>query len=417
MADAELTIDAIGARGDGLATHGGRTIHVPGALPGETVRAAIAGTRAANVEPVTRSPDRVAPPCRHFGACGGCALQHWADAPYRAWKRRRVADALMRRGIETQVAAPVPGAPGTRRRATFSVLRRPEGVLLGFQRAASHAVVDITECPVADPVLTRARGALKALARALVPVMGAGAKPVSMTVTVTAAGLDVSVGDGFRLAEAARRAVIAVALKANLARLTVQSEVLAETRKPMVAFDGIAVPLPPGGFLQATEAAEAAMRGLATAHLAGARAVIDLFSGCGTFALPLARHAGVHAVEADAAALAALDAGWRGAPHARLRRVTTEKRDLFARPVTAGELDAFDALVFDPPRAGAEAQARHIARSTVRKVVAVSCEPATLARDLRILVDGGHRIVSVTPVDQFLWSPHVETVALLERTG
>lgn len=410
-----LTISAMGALGDGLADHRGMTIFVPGALPGETVRATIGDGRAHDVEIVTPSAARVSPPCPHFGDCGGCAVQHWADAPYRAWKRQLVVDALARQGIEVAVAELVAGMPQTRRRATFSVLRRPDGVRLGFQRAGSHAIVESTECRVVDPILVKARGALKALAKAVLPVMKAAAKPVSMTITVTRTGLDVAVAGDFALTEPGRQAAIGIALKANLARFTVRDEVLAETRKPTVSFDGIAVALPPGGFMQATAHAEATMRDLVSRHMKGAKSVADLFSGCGTFALPLARFSRVHAVEGDRASLAALDAGWRAATGEKLRRVTTERRDLFMRPVTSKELDAFDGLVFDPPRAGAEAQAHQIATSRVEKVAAVSCNPVTLARDLAILTGGGYRIVSVTPIDQFFWSPHVEIVALLAR--
>lgn len=411
----KLTIMAMGAQGDGRASHDGQTVYVPGALPGETVRATLDDARAHDVEIVTPSAERVSPSCPHFGDCGGCSVQHWADPPYRAWKRQLVADALSRQGIETKVASLVPGTPRIRRRATFSVLRRPEGVRLGFQREGSHMIVDTTDCHVVDPVLNRARGALKALAKAVLPVMKAAAKPVSMTVTVTQTGLDVAVAGDFTLSEPGRQAAIGIALKANFARLTVRDEVLAETRKPAVSFDGIAVGLPPGGFIQATAHAESAMRDLVSGHMQGAKSVADLFAGCGTFALPLARLARVHAVEGDRASLAALDAAWRAASGQKLRRVTTERRDLFVRPVTAKELDSFDGLVFDPPRAGAEAQAHQIAGSGVKRVAAISCNPATLARDLAILTGGGYRIVTVTPIDQFLWSPHVETVALLER--
>ncbi|MCR9123633.1 MAG: class I SAM-dependent RNA methyltransferase [Phyllobacteriaceae bacterium] len=410
-----MTISAMGALGDGLADHRGETIYVPGALPGETVRATIGDGRANDVEIVTPSSERVSPPCPHFSECGGCAVQHWADAPYRAWKRQLVVDALRRQGIEACVAELVPGVPATRRRATFSVLRRPDGVRLGFQQAGSHAIVESVECRVVDPILVKARGALKALAKAVLPIMKVAAKPASMTVTVTRTGLDVALAGDFALTEPARQAAIGIALRANLARLTVRDEVLAETRKPTVSFGGIAVALPSGGFIQATAKAESAMRDLVAGHMQGAKSVADLFSGCGTFALPLARFARVHAVEGDRASLAALDAGWRAATGEKLRRVTTERRDLFMRPVTSKELDAFDGLVFDPPRAGAEAQAHQIAASRVGKIAAVSCNPVTLARDLAILTAAGYRIVSVTPIDQFLWSPHVEVVALLER--
>lgn len=410
-----LTITAMGAQGDGLADHDGRTVYVPGTLPGESVRATVGSGRAHDVEILISAAERVPPPCPHFGDCGGCSVQHWADAPYQTWKRQLVVDALGRQGIDADVADLVRGTPATRRRATFSVLRRPEGVQLGFQRAGSHAVVDIAECHVVDPVLVKARGALKALAKAVLPVMKASAKPASMTVTVTRTGLDVAVAGDFALTEPARRAAIGIALKASLARLTARGEVLAETRKPLVSFNGIAVALPPGGFIQATADAEAAMRDQVCGHMQGAKSVADLFSGCGTFALPLARFARVHAVEGDRTSLAALDAGWRAATGQKLRRVTTERRDLFMRPVTAKELDGFDGLVFDPPRAGAEAQAHQIAASRVGRVAAVSCNPLTLARDLAILTAGGYRIVSITPIDQFLWSPHVEAVALLGR--
>lgn len=410
-----LTITAMGTQGDGLAEHRGATIYVPGALPGEKVRAVIEGTRARDVEIVTPSAERVSPPCPHFGECGGCSIQHWADAPYRAWKRQSVVDAIRRQEIHADIAELIPGVPATRRRATFSVLRRPDGVLLGFQRAGSHAIVESIECRVVDPILVRARGALKALAKAVLPVMKAAARPISMTATVTKRGLDVAVAGDFTLSEPGRQAAIGIALKANFARLTVRDEVLAETRKPTVSFDGIAVALPPGGFIQATAQAEAAMRDLVNGHLRGAKSVVDLFAGCGTFALPLARFARVHAVEGDRASLAALDAGWRAATGEKLRRVTTERRDLFVRPVTTKELDGFDGLVFDPPRAGAKAQAHQIAASRIGQIAAVSCNPVTLARDLAILTAGGYRIVSVTPIDQFLWSPHVEIVALLER--
>jgi len=414
MAEA-LTIKSVGAQGDGLAEHHGQTVYVPGVLPGETVRATIGDGRAHDIEILTPSRDRVSPPCPHFGDCGGCSVQHWADAPYQAWKRQLVVDALDRQGIGTGVEDLIPGAPAIRRRATFSVLRRPDVVRLGFQRASSHTIVETAECRVVDPILVKARGALKALAKAVLPVMKATAKPVAMTVTMTQSGLDVAVAGTFTLTEPARQAAIGIALKANFARLTVRDEVLAETRKPTVSFDGIAVTLPPGGFIQATTQAESTMRDLVASHMKGARSVADLFSGCGTFALPLARFARIHAVESDGASLAALDTGWRAATGQKLRRVTTERRDLFMRPVTARELDGFDGLVFDPPRAGAEAQAHHIAASRVGKIAAVSCNPVTLARDLAILTGGGYRIVSVTPIDQFLWSPHVEIVALLTR--
>lgn len=234
-----------------------------------------------------------------------------------------------------------------------------------------------------------------------------------MTVTTTASGLDVAVDDAGRLSDAARLKVSDFAGRAGFARLSVGGEVIVEPRRPVVMFGEIAVAPPPGAFLQATAEAETAMAALVMQHLSGSKRIADLFAGSGTFALRLAADAEVHAVESDAAALAALDRAFRFTTG--LRKVTTEKRDLFRRPLVVKELDRFDGLVFDPPRAGAEDQVKQIARSAIPKVAAVSCNPVTLARDLAILVAGGYRVTGVTPIDQFLWSPHVEAVALLEK--
>jgi 23S rRNA (uracil1939-C5)-methyltransferase len=237
--------------------------------------------------------------------------------------------------------------------------------------------------------------------------------PFHMTVTHTASGLDIAAEESGALSEKARKAVSDFVVRHGFARLTVDGEIIIEPKKPMVFFGEVSVFPPPGGFLQAVASAEAAMAQLVTGHLRRAKKVLDLFAGSGAFALRLARGAEIHAVEGDGAALAALDRGFRFG--AGLKRVTSEKRDLFRRPVTFKELASFDGLVFDPPRAGAEDQVKQIARSEVPYVAAVSCNPTTLARDLRILIDGGYLLKSVTPIDQFLWSPHVEAVALLEK--
>lgn len=234
-----------------------------------------------------------------------------------------------------------------------------------------------------------------------------------MTVTSTGSGLDIAVHGSGRLAESKRGKLSDHVVRAGFARLSIDGEIIIEPRKPVVLFGDVAVSPPPGGFLQAAVEAEEAMASLVTAHLADARRVADLFAGSGAFALRLARNSEVHAVEGDAPSLAALDRGFRFA--SGLKKVTAERRDLFVRPVSAKDLDAYDGLVFDPPRAGAEAQSREIAKSGVSLVAAVSCNPGTLARDLATLVDGGYRVESVTPIDQFLWSPHVEAVALLTK--
>lgn len=404
-----LRIESLGAGGDGIARGPRGQVFVPFALPGETVTAAIQGNRAELIAVIEPSGDRVTPPCPHFGLCGGCSVQHLAPAAYREWKRAIVVDELKRHGVDAEVAAPRDFPPASRRRLALTARRAGDGIVLGFARASSHELVDLSQCPVAMPALVAALPAVRRVAAAIATTD----KPFRVLVTMTDTGLDIAADNIGSLDDGVRRRAIAAAMREGMARLSAGGETLVEIRPPSVEAGGVALVPPPGGFLQAVAAAESAMAELVLRHVAGAKRVADLFAGAGAFALRLARKAAVHAVESDAAALAALDRAWRGANG--LRQVTVEKRDLFRRPLLARELAAFDAVVFDPPRAGAEDQVRQIARSTVPRVAAVSCNPGTLARDLRILVDGGYRVESVTPLDQFLWSSHVEAVALLAR--
>ena len=380
-----LTVARLGAQGDGVADTGEGPVFVPFALPGEKVNVAhgvahgvARGARKADLVSILEvSPQRIAPACRHFTDCGGCAMQHLEANAYRDWKRGLLVEALRAKGIDIEVDPLISFPPHARRRAALTAKRTEGGILLGFNAALSHRIVDLEECPVLLPQLVAAQGS-------------------------------------GRLEGKPRQAAIDFCIASGIARLTVDGEIVIEPKKPAILVGGIAVAPPPGAFLQAVEGAEAAMAGLVCEHLAGAKRVADLFAGIGTFALRLARASEVHAVESDAAALAALDRAFRFG--AGLKKVTVEKRDLFVRPLTFKELDAgFDGLAFDPPRAGAEAQAAQIARSQVRRVAAVSCNPLTLARDLSILIAGGYRLKRVVPVDQFLWSPHLEAVALLEK--
>ncbi|MGE3304879.1 MAG: class I SAM-dependent RNA methyltransferase [Rhizobiaceae bacterium] len=405
----ELTIERLGAQGDGIAATAQGPVYVAFALPGERVSVERKASRATLVEVLEPSPDRVAPACRHFGVCGGCSLQHLIEPAYLDFKRERVIEALRSLRIETNVPATVRCAPASRRRAVFTARRTERGMLLGYNRALSHELVDIGECPILLPEIVAALPTLRHLA-AIVASVGA---PFHVTVTATQTGLDVAFSGSGKVNEEARAATIRFAVAERLARVSVDGEILIEPAKPTVAFGKAYVTPPPGAFLQAVPAAEAVMAALVREHVGKARRVADLFCGAGAFALRLAEHAEVHAVEEDAAALAALDRARRSTPG--LKPVSVERRDLFRRPLTAKELGRFDAVVFDPPRAGAEDQSKQIARSDVPRVAAVSCNPISLARDLRILIDGGYRLVSVTPVDQFLWSSHVEAVALLEK--
>ncbi|MBX3532488.1 MAG: class I SAM-dependent RNA methyltransferase [Rhizobiaceae bacterium] len=410
MAESVVTIDRLGAQGDGVADTSAGPLFVPFALPGERVNVARSKDRGEIVALLESSPQRIEPACRHFGDCGGCAIQHLEDAAYRDWKRGKVVEALRARGIDAPVADLVPCAPGSRRRVTYSARRTQAGILLGYHAAMSDRIVDIAEDPITVPAIVERLDDLRRLAGAL----ATGSEPFRLAVTATQSGLDIQATGLPKLTQPVRLAAADLAARAGFARLSLEGDILVEPRKPRVTFGSVTVEPPPGAFLQATAQAEAAMAGLVLGHLGRVKRVADLFSGCGTFALRLAAAAEVHAAESDAAALAALDRGFRSAGGA-LRRVTTEKRDLFRRPLAAAELDRFDGVVFDPPRAGAEDQSKQIAKSAVPLVAAVSCNPGTLARDLAILTAGGYRLTQVVPIDQFLWSPHVEAVALLEK--
>ncbi|CCV12389.1 class I SAM-dependent RNA methyltransferase [Mesorhizobium sp. STM 4661] len=406
---ARFTIARLGSQGDGVAETDSGEVFIPFTLPGETVTAAREKDRATLMSVLEASPLRIDPACRHFTECGGCALQHLEVEAYRLWKRDKVVHALKSKGIACDIGALVPCAPRTRRRVVFSARRTDAGMRLGFVRSLSSEIIAIEECPISLPAIVAALDRLKALAS----LICATTKSFHMTVTVTGSGLDVAAHESGKLGENQRRVASNFVIAEGLARLSVDGEIIVEPKKPVVLFGGVAVALPPGAFLQATEAAEQAMAGIVGLHLSRAKKVADLFAGCGSFALRLAAKSEVHAVEGDAPALAALDRASRFA--SGLKRVTSERRDLFRRPLTFKELNVFDGLVFDPPRAGAEDQSKQIARSDVPLVAAVSCNPVTLARDLRILIDGGYALKSVTPIDQFLWSPHVEAVALLEK--
>ncbi|MGX5829160.1 class I SAM-dependent RNA methyltransferase [Mesorhizobium sp. 43Arga] len=404
---ARFTIKKLGAQGDGIAETESGDLFIPFTLPGETVTAARERDRATLMAVLEASPLRIEPACRHFTECGGCALQHFEAEAYRQWKRDKVVHAL--KGIDCSIDELVACAPHTRRRVVLAARRTETGMLLGFNRHLSPEIISISECPISLPEIVAALGRLRALS----DLVCATTKSFRVAVTVTGSGLDVAVHESGKLGEHQRRIASNFILAQGFARLSIDDEIIIEPRKPVVMFGSVAVAVPPGAFLQATEAAEQTMAEIAGTHLKRAKKVADLFAGCGSFALRLAAKSEVHAVEGDAAALSALDRGARFATG--LKRVTGERRDLFRRPLTFKELNAFDGLVFDPPRAGAEDQSKQIARSDVPFVAAVSCNPVTLARDLRILIDGGYMLKSVTPIDQFLWSSHVEAVALLEK--
>ncbi len=405
-----LTVDALGHSGDGIAETAAGRLFVPFALPGEMVEAAVDGERATLLAVLEPSPARVAPPCPHFGTCGGCALQHLAAPDYLAWKREQVIAAFAQRGIAAAVAPVIAVPPDSRRRAVLTAEQRDGTVVVGFHRAGSHDVVAITGCRVLVPPILRRRERLAALAA---PFLRPGVR-ARLTVLAADNGLDVTLDDVGRPGAGAAAAAIAVAATdPAIARLAIAGEVVFQAREPEVTAGAIILLPPPGGFLQAVRSAEDALAEAVLTGIGPARAVADLFAGAGTFTFRLARRAKVTAVEGEAALVTALERAARRATG--LKPVTARRRDLFRNPLAPAELAGFDAVVFDPPRAGAKAQAEALARSAVPRVVAVSCNPATLARDARILVDGGYRLADVQPVDQFLWSAHIEAVATFVR--
>ncbi|MGN7801305.1 class I SAM-dependent RNA methyltransferase [Ensifer sp. 22521] len=416
MSTETVTINRLGAQGDGIAEGPDGPIYAPFTLPGESVALAVNKSHGTLISLREPSPERIEPHCRHFGpdgvngTCGGCTLQHASDRLYHGFKRDLVIAALKSKGLKPEVAPLITAQPGQRRRAVFTARKTEKDLLLGFNQAESHHIVAISECPIASPGIVSKLATIARIGTA----MAVNAEPFRITVLETLSGLDLAV-DGIKKLDdrERRRTVEAVLGERGIARVSLNGEIIVEPVRPVIDFGGVSVSPPPGSFTQATAQAEEAMAKLVLDHLGKAKRVADLFAGCGTFALRIARKARVHAVEGEDKALKALDFAARNTQG--LKPVTIEKRDLFRRPVMAQELKVFDAIVFDPPRAGAEAQCQEIARSGVKKIVAVSCNPVTLARDLSILTAAGYRITSVTPIDQFLWSSHVEAVATLEK--
>lgn len=403
MTELRLEITGMGRRGEAIAAHDGGALDVPYALPGETVRAAINGARARTVAIETASPDRIAPFCKFFTRCGGCQLQHWREEPYRQWKRGLVVTALKNRGLAATVGELIDAHDDGRRRVSLHVRRKGGEVLAGFMAARSHDLLDIDRCPILVLALQSAMD----IARAI----GARLGDCDVALTATDTGIDGAVKVERELAGRALQGLAQADL--GLARLTINGEPVATRATPVVTMGRAKVALPPVSFLQATAAGEAGLARLVIAAAGKARKIADLFCGLGPFALRLAETAQVAAFDNDRQAIAALDRARRET--SGLKPLMAAVRDLFREPLVTSELKDFDAVILDPPRAGAEAQARQLAKSTVGTVIAVSCDPASFARDAEILVRGGYMLGAITPVDQFKWSSHVEIAAVFRR--
>ncbi len=414
----EVTIDELGSRGDGVARTADGPVYVPYVLPGETVRIELGARRpngqaAKMIELMVPAPERVAPPCRHFGACGGCSLQHMEKDTYLEWKRRRLIRALGHRGLsDVPVAACVATPPHSRRRVRLRVIGHRDGVLVGFNEPRGHRILAIETCAIARPSLVALLPPLRDLFTNRIVLDDQSA----VQITETEGGLDIWIVSRRAPGLATREALAEFAEVQDLARISVGDptpEIIVRRRPALIYFGAIAVEPPPHCFLQASQAGQTAILDVARVAIESSTRILDLFAGVGTLTLPLADQCRVHAVDTDSAALDALTSAAHAASD--LKFVSTETRDLFRRPMLPDEIENYDAVIFDPPRAGARRQAEALAVSPVSRVIAVSCNPETFARDARILVDGGYRLDKVIPIDQFLWSPHVELVASFRR--
>ncbi|MEN9409720.1 MAG: hypothetical protein RL216_1694 [Pseudomonadota bacterium] len=404
-----LTIDRLGHLGDGIAKGPDGPVYIPGLLPGEEVDGTLDGDRLLDPRIVTPSPDRKKPPCPHARTCGGCLMQHASDPFVTAWKETIVRGALAGQGLDAPFRPTHTSPPNSRRRATLAARKTKGGALIGFHARGSDLIIPVPNCHLLHPDLLATLPALDALTRA----GGSRSTELALTLTRSLSGPDVAVTGGKDLDATLRMDLARIAETHGLARLTWSGETVALRTAPMQRFGKALVAPPPGAFLQATPQGEAALLRAVTEAVGDAKRIADLFAGCGTFALPLAERAELLAVEGESAMTAALEKGWRATPG--LKKLTTETRDLFRRPLEPDELRPFDAVVIDPPRAGAEAQFTTLARSQVPVIAAVSCNPVTFARDARLLTQAGWHLDWVQVVDQFRWSAHVELAARFSR--
>ncbi|PSL17986.1 class I SAM-dependent RNA methyltransferase [Shimia abyssi] len=402
----EYVIERLGHQGDGIAAG---PIFVPMALPGEVVSGDVEGNRLTNMRVVEPSGDRVKAPCRHYKACGGCLLQHASDDFVSNWKLEVVRSALAGQSLEADLKPIQTSPPNSRRRAVISAKRTKKGAMAGFHARASGVITEITDCKLVDPALLPATE----IAIELAKIGGSRKGELSVTATLSPVGLDLAVTGGKSLDGPLQSVLAQATERFMLARLSWDGEVIAMRSPPYQTFGNANVVPPPGAFLQATAHGESALLAAVLGAITQGERGIDLFAGCGTFTLPMAKRAQMHGVEVDGAMTKALDAGWRRAQG--LKQVTVETRDLFRNPIIAADL-GYDFAVIDPPRAGAEAQIKELAQSKINEIAYISCNPVTFARDAAILVKSGYGLDWIQVVDQFRWSSHVELAARFSKT-
>lgn len=404
----EVLINSIGRQGDGVANASQGRVHVAYTLPGERVEIARDGERGTLLKIIEESADRIAPRCKHFGECGACALEHWKAEPYLAWKRNLVIEALAREGLSAEVAGTIPAYGKGRIRAVFHSGRGERKQAVGFAKRRSHEIVDLEECPVLAPELEAALP----IARELTKILLAAGKPIDLHFTVAERGLDIDIRGPGKLAKPVESKIVSFSAEKKILRISLHGEPLAQLQAPTHLVGTVRVNLPPAPFLQATAEGERVLAGKVMKVADGTKSAVDLFCGIGTFALRLAGIAKVSAFDNHEPSIQALQAA---AKTPGLKPVTATARDLFRWPLVTDELKKVDFVVLDPPRQGAETQARELAKSKVKKIAYVSCDADSFARDAKILMQGGYKLLEVTPVDQFQYSPHVELVGVFSR--
>ncbi|MEL7257882.1 MAG: class I SAM-dependent RNA methyltransferase [Pseudomonadota bacterium] len=395
-------IDRLGVRCDGVAEG---SIYASRSLPGEVVEGELDGNKLSNLRIIEPSSDRVTPVCVHYHACGGCQVQHASEIFVADWKTGLIRAALSAQGLKANVRPIVTSPTASRRRATFAARRTKKDAMAGFHKQASDVIVEIPKCEVITPELMMGLPVAEDLARLAASRKG----ELSVAVTQSDVGLDITVSGGKVLDGPLRNVLSDLAARHDIARLSYEDEIIVTRRKPFQLFDDITVHPPPKAFLQATKDAEKTLQDEVKSIVGDASSIVDLFAGCGTFALPLAKQSRVHAVEGDGEMLGCLDHAWRNTEG--LKAVSVQTRDLFRNPLSSDELSKFEAVVIDPPRAGAQAQTLQLASSQIPIIAYVSCNPTSFARDAKCLLEAGYQLDWVLPIDQFRWSAHVELVA------
>jgi 23S rRNA (uracil1939-C5)-methyltransferase len=413
-----VEITALGGRGDGLArAESGEKLFIPFALPGETVRVAIKGQRgdgmtAELLEVVKASPERVTPFCPFYQRCGGCLMQHLNLTAYQEWKRGQLQNALARMEKSQLVSQLLEVPQNSRRRAAFAFTKHGKNLCLGFNAMASEEIVEIPSCPLILEPINAMLGPLRELLLKILPGKAKG----DAVINLTAAGIDLWLDCQTPLDLEKRELLAKFTENHDLARLSwgKEREPVAARRTPHLSFGGTKVPIPPGAFLQPSEEGERIIVEHVRRWVGEAKSVLDLFAGCGSLGLSLPENIRLHAVEGEATLAESLQAGARQAGRGSV--VSVERRDLVKKPVTAAEMERFEVVIFDPPRPGAAAQAREIAKAKKpKKVIAISCNPATFAHDAFLLSQGGWEMEEVLPLDQFPFTAHLEVLAIFRR--